>query len=71
MATLTVDLSEVEGDFPGIAAEAVRTGKPVEVTKDGRAWVTIQPVADATSVVADLAGAFMDEYEDVFGGLAQ
>ena len=70
MATLTIDLAEVEADFSRVAAEVNRTNKPVIVLKNNEPWVIIQPAKAEVSAV-DVAADFMDEYADVFEELAK
>lgn len=74
MAALTMDAGKVEREFSDVVADVVRTGLPVTVVRDGRPLVVIgpaEPVRDAGGGPVDVAVAFMDEYEDVFGGIAQ
>ena len=54
-----------------VTAEVNRTGRLVTVLKNNKPWVIIQLASTATDDALDVAVDFMDEYADVFSGLAK
>lgn len=70
MSILTMDLAEVENNFSKVTTEVNKSGRSVTVLKNNRPWVVIQPASAARDAV-DVAVNFMDEYTDVFEGLAE
>lgn len=65
-----MDLAEVENNFSKVTTEVNKSGRSVTVLKNNRPWVVIQPASAARDAV-DVAVNFMDEYTDVFEGLAE
>ena len=65
-----MDLAEVENNFSKVTTEVNKSGRSVTVLKNNRPWVVIQPASAAKDAV-DVAVNFMDEYTDVFEGLAE
>lgn len=70
MAALTMGLAEAKNNFSRVTAEVNRTGRSVTILKNNKPWVVIQP-ARSSSSATDVAVDFMDEYADVFEGLAK
>ena len=70
MSILTMELAEVENNFSKVTTEVNKSGRSVTVLKNNRPWVVIQPASAARDAV-DVAVNFMDEYTDVFEGLAE
>ena len=69
-ANFAMDFTEVRDNFSEVAAEVNKSGRSVTVLKNNRPWVVIQPASAARDAV-DVAVNFMDEYTDVFEGLAE
>ena len=65
-----MDLAEVENNFSKVTTEVNKSGRSVTVLTNNRPWVVIQPASAARDAV-DVAVNFMDEYTDVFEGLAE
>ncbi len=65
---LTMSLTEAKANFSKVSSEVNRTRRPVTVLKNNKPWVVIAPL-DRSAV--DVAVDFMEEYADVFEGLAK
>jgi antitoxin Phd len=61
-------LAEAKNSFSRVTAEVNRTGRPVNVLKNNKPWVVIQP-ASASVVAVDVVVDFMVEYSEVFSEL--
>ncbi len=66
--------AEAKNNFSRVTAEVNGTGRPVTVLKNNKPWVVISPAVATNSgdgSAVDVAVDFMDEYADVFEGLAK